>query len=90
MVVAGPHSDVGGSAQAPHTRLQPAQTRRAADGLVIDALADLPEDLDAGIAAMADGKYSAEEWIEDISVEQVVPVFAELRKGRGMKVLVSV
>lgn len=61
-----------------------------AETSIVGALAYLPEDFDAVIAAMADGKYSVEGWVQDITVEQVVNAFGDLRQGRGMKMLVSV
>lgn len=61
-----------------------------AETSMVGALAYLPEDFDAVIAAMAEGKYSAEGWVEEIAVEQVVDAFGALRQGRGMKMLVSV
>lgn len=61
-----------------------------AETSIVGALAYLPEDFDAVIAAMANGKYSVEGWVEEITVEDVVHAFGELRQGRGMKVLVRV
>jgi (R,R)-butanediol dehydrogenase/meso-butanediol dehydrogenase/diacetyl reductase len=52
------------------------------------SLAYLPADFDAVIAAMAEGKYTADGWVDGIEVDGVVAAFGELRKGRGMKVLV--
>ena len=52
------------------------------------SLAYLPEDFDAVIGAMAEGKYTADGWVAEVDVEGVVEAFGELRAGRGMKVLV--
>jgi (R,R)-butanediol dehydrogenase/meso-butanediol dehydrogenase/diacetyl reductase len=57
---------------------------------VVGALAYLPEDFDAVIAAMAEGRYSAEGWVAEIRPGQLVQTFGELRQGRGAKVLVRV
>ncbi|WP_111720170.1 2,3-butanediol dehydrogenase [Homoserinimonas sp. OAct 916] len=56
---------------------------------IVGSLAYLPEDFDAVIAAMAEGKYSAEGWLSEVEVEGVVGAITELRAGRGMKVLVK-
>jgi hypothetical protein len=48
---------------------------------VVGALAYLPEDFDAVIAAMAEGKYSAEGWVTEITADQLVHTFGELRQG---------
>ena len=52
------------------------------------SLAYLPADFDAVIAAMSEGKYTADGWVAEIEVDGVVEAFGELRAGRGMKVLV--
>jgi (R,R)-butanediol dehydrogenase/meso-butanediol dehydrogenase/diacetyl reductase len=57
---------------------------------VVGALAYLPEGFDAVIAAMAEGRYSAEGWVAEITADQLVDTFGELRQGRGTKVLVRV
>ncbi len=57
---------------------------------VVGALAYLPQDFDEVIAAMAQGEYATEGWVEEIDVDQVVDAFGRLRQGLGMKVLVSV
>ena len=57
---------------------------------VVGALAYLPEDFDAVIAAMAEGRYSADGWVAEVAPDQLVHTFGELRQGRGTKVLVRV
>ena len=54
------------------------------------ALAYLPRDFDAVIAAMADGRYETTGWVEEIGVDDLVATFGRLRGGSGMKVLVRV
>ena len=56
---------------------------------ITGALAYLPADFDAVIAAMAAGKYSIDGWVEVIGLEGVVDALTNLRAGRGMKVLVE-
>jgi len=46
-------------------------------------------DFDAVIAAMADGAYDTTGWVQTVGLDAVVDSIAELRAGRGMKVLVS-
>ncbi|RWZ46194.1 2,3-butanediol dehydrogenase [Labedella phragmitis] len=46
-------------------------------------------DFDAVIAAMADGAYDTTGWVTTVGLDAVVDSLAELRAGRGMKVLVS-
>jgi (R,R)-butanediol dehydrogenase/meso-butanediol dehydrogenase/diacetyl reductase len=46
-------------------------------------------DFDAVIAAMADGKYDTTGWVAVVGLDGVIDALAELRAGRGMKVLVS-
>ncbi|MGY1639233.1 2,3-butanediol dehydrogenase [Geodermatophilus sp. SYSU D00742] len=53
-------------------------------------LAYLPRDFDAVIAAMAEGRYDATGWVEEIGVDDVVAAFGRLRGGAGMKILVRV
>lgn len=56
---------------------------------IAGTLGYLPEDFDAVIAAMADGKYTTEGWVSEVPLEGVVDAIHELRAGRGMKMLVS-
>lgn len=56
---------------------------------IAGALAYLQQDFDEVIAAMADGKYSTEGWVDVVGLDGVVDAFAALRQGRGMKVLVE-
>jgi hypothetical protein len=39
---------------------------------------------------MAEGKYSAEGWVAEITADRLVHTFGELRQGRGTKVLIRV
>jgi len=55
---------------------------------ITGTLAHLPPAFDAVIAAMAEGKYSVDGWVTEVSIDDVVEVFAELRAGRRLKVLV--
>ncbi len=57
---------------------------------VMGSLAYLPRDFDAVIAAMAEGRYDATGWVEEIGVDDLVHAFGRLRRGQGMKVLVKV
>ncbi|HET7517317.1 MAG TPA: zinc-binding dehydrogenase [Actinomycetes bacterium] len=57
---------------------------------VVGTLAYLPEDFDAVIAAMAEGRYSTDGWVAEIAPDQLVHTFGELRQGQGTKVLVRV
>jgi (R,R)-butanediol dehydrogenase/meso-butanediol dehydrogenase/diacetyl reductase len=57
---------------------------------VVGTLAYLPEGFDAVIAAMAEGRYSAEGWVAEIRPDQPAQTFGELCQGRGTKVLVRV
>jgi (R,R)-butanediol dehydrogenase/meso-butanediol dehydrogenase/diacetyl reductase len=66
------------------TRLVMAETS------MVGALAYMPQDFDDVIAALAAGKYTAEGWVEDIAVDDVVEAFEALRQGVGMKMLVTV
>jgi (R,R)-butanediol dehydrogenase / meso-butanediol dehydrogenase / diacetyl reductase len=54
------------------------------------ALAYLPRDFDAVIAAMAEGRYDPTGWVDEIGVEDLVDAFGRLRRGDGMKILVRV
>ncbi|MGY1707330.1 2,3-butanediol dehydrogenase [Geodermatophilus sp. SYSU D00697] len=54
------------------------------------ALAYLPRDFDAVIAAMAEGRYDATGWVDEIGVDDLVDAFGRLRRGDGMKILVRV
>jgi (R,R)-butanediol dehydrogenase/meso-butanediol dehydrogenase/diacetyl reductase len=60
-----------------------------AETQMLGTLAYTRADFDAVIAAMAEGKYSTEGWVDDIAVEELATTFAALRAGRGMKVLVK-
>ncbi|SEO49182.1 2,3-butanediol dehydrogenase [Trujillonella endophytica] len=55
---------------------------------LVGSLAYLPEDFDAVIAAMADGRYDATGWVEEVGLDDVERAFADLHAGRRMKVLV--
>ncbi len=56
---------------------------------VTGTLAYLQEDFDAVIDAMADGKYDATGWVDDVPLERVEETIHALRAGRGMKALVT-
>jgi (R,R)-butanediol dehydrogenase/meso-butanediol dehydrogenase/diacetyl reductase len=56
---------------------------------IVGSLAYLPEDFDAVIGAMADGRYDLTGWVAEIALDEVTHALGELRAGRGMKVLVS-
>jgi (R,R)-butanediol dehydrogenase/meso-butanediol dehydrogenase/diacetyl reductase len=60
-----------------------------AETSIIGSLAYMPQDFDAVIQAMSEGKYTAEGWVSEVEVEGVTRSFQELRAGRGMKVLVK-
>jgi (R,R)-butanediol dehydrogenase/meso-butanediol dehydrogenase/diacetyl reductase len=53
------------------------------------SLGYLQKDFDAVIRAMAQGQYTAQGWVADVEIGDVVRAFGELRAGRGMKVLVK-
>lgn len=55
---------------------------------IIGTLAYLQSDFDAVIAAMAAGGYTADGWVDDVAVDDVVGAIESLRAGKGMKVLV--
>jgi len=55
---------------------------------IAGALAYLPEDFDAVIAAMADGAYDTTGWVEEIDLDGVVDAIGALRAGKGAKFLV--
>jgi (R,R)-butanediol dehydrogenase/meso-butanediol dehydrogenase/diacetyl reductase len=59
-----------------------------AETAINGSLAYLPQDFDAVITAMAEGKYTAEGWVAEVEIEGLVGAFGELRAGRGMKVMV--
>ncbi|KAA9394542.1 2,3-butanediol dehydrogenase [Kocuria coralli] len=69
------------------TEIQPTQFVMGETG-ISGTLAYLPEDFDAVIQAMADGKYTSEGWVSEVSLDGVVDAFHALRSGRRMKVLV--
>ena len=54
---------------------------------IVGTLAYLQSDFDAVIAAMAAGGYTADGWVDDVAVDDVVGAIESLRAGRGMKVL---
>ena len=54
------------------------------------ALAYLPEDFDAVIAAMAQGAYNAQGWIQEMPMEDVRQAFETLRNARAVKILIAV
>jgi (R,R)-butanediol dehydrogenase/meso-butanediol dehydrogenase/diacetyl reductase len=53
------------------------------------ALAYLPRDFDAVIAAMAQGHYDTTGWVEEIDIGDLLATFGRLRSGAAMKVLVK-
>lgn len=53
------------------------------------ALGYLQEDFDAVIDAMSKGIYDTTGWVDEIGLEQVNVAIADLRAGKGMKMLVS-
>ncbi|MGV9825538.1 2,3-butanediol dehydrogenase [Gordonia sp. NPDC003429] len=55
---------------------------------IAGALAYLPADFDAVIAAMADGLYDPTGWVTAIGLDDVSDAFATLRAGKGAKFLV--
>lgn len=55
---------------------------------IAGALAYLPEDFDAVIAAMAEGVYDTTGWVEDVPLDGVVDAIHALRGGAGEKILV--
>ncbi|MBQ3359492.1 MAG: 2,3-butanediol dehydrogenase [Microbacterium sp.] len=56
---------------------------------IAGALAYLPEDFDAVIAAMAAGVYDTTGWVKDVPLEGVVDAIHALRGGAGAKILVQ-
>lgn len=56
---------------------------------IAGALAYLPEDFDAVIAAMADGKYNTTGWVQEVPLNGVVDAIHALRGGVGAKILVQ-
>ncbi|MGN7965225.1 2,3-butanediol dehydrogenase [Microbacterium sp. 22179] len=55
---------------------------------IAGALAYLPEDFDAVIAAMAEGVYDTTGWVKDVPLDGVVDAIHALRGGAGAKILV--
>ncbi|MFF7292589.1 2,3-butanediol dehydrogenase [Microbacterium sp. NPDC008134] len=55
---------------------------------IAGALAYLPEDFDAVIAAMAEGVYDTTGWVQDVPLDGVVDAIHALRGGAGAKILV--
>lgn len=56
---------------------------------IVGTLAYLPEDFDEVIEAMAEGKYSAEGWVESIGYEAAPAAIGRLRAGEALKILVG-
>lgn len=56
---------------------------------IAGALAYLPEDFDAVIAAMAEGVYDTTGWVKDVPLDGVVDAIHALRGGAGAKILVQ-
>ncbi|MCK2028484.1 MULTISPECIES: 2,3-butanediol dehydrogenase [Microbacterium] len=56
---------------------------------IAGALAYLPEDFDAVIAAMAAGVYDTTGWVKDVPLDGVVDAIHALRGGAGAKILVQ-
>jgi (R,R)-butanediol dehydrogenase/meso-butanediol dehydrogenase/diacetyl reductase len=56
---------------------------------IAGALAYLPEDFDAVIAAMARGAYDTTGWVQEVQLEGVVDAIHALRGGAGAKILVQ-
>lgn len=56
---------------------------------IAGALAYLPEDFDAVIAAMAVGVYDTTGWVKDVPLDGVVDAIHALRGGAGAKILVQ-
>ncbi|MFJ4252541.1 2,3-butanediol dehydrogenase [Microbacterium sp. NPDC090003] len=56
---------------------------------IAGALAYLPEDFDAVIAAMAAGVYDTTGWVQDVPLDGVVDAIHALRGGAGAKILVQ-
>jgi (R,R)-butanediol dehydrogenase / meso-butanediol dehydrogenase / diacetyl reductase len=48
-----------------------------------------PEDLDAVIAAMAEGRYDLDGWVTEVPLEAVEGALRDLRSGRGITILVT-
>lgn len=55
---------------------------------IVGALAYLPEDFDAVIAAMSRGLYDTTGWVQQVPLEGVVDAIHALRGGAGAKILV--
>jgi (R,R)-butanediol dehydrogenase/meso-butanediol dehydrogenase/diacetyl reductase len=56
---------------------------------IAGALAYLPKDFDAVIAAMAAGVYDTTGWVKDVPLDGVVDAIHALRGGAGAKILVQ-
>ncbi|MFK0401096.1 2,3-butanediol dehydrogenase [Microbacterium sp. NPDC090225] len=56
---------------------------------IAGALAYLPEDFDAVIAAMAEGVYDTTGWVKQVPLDGVVDAIHALRGGAGTKILVQ-
>ncbi|WP_243229659.1 2,3-butanediol dehydrogenase [Microbacterium sp. CIAB417] len=56
---------------------------------IAGALAYLPEDFDAVIAAMAAGVYDTTGWVQEVPLDGVVDAIHALRGGAGAKILVQ-
>lgn len=54
------------------------------------AMAHLPSDFDAVIAAMAAGLYDPTGWVDDIGLDETVAALGRLRNGSAVKTLVHV
>jgi (R,R)-butanediol dehydrogenase / meso-butanediol dehydrogenase / diacetyl reductase len=59
-----------------------------AENTMVGSIAYRPEDFDAVIQAMAEGKYNFEGWVTEVPLREVDDALRDLRSGRGIKVLV--
>lgn len=59
-----------------------------AENIIIGSIAYRPQDFDAVIKAMAEGRYDIEGWVSEVPLEGVGDALRELRAGRHTKVLV--
>lgn len=56
---------------------------------VLGALAYLPQDFDEVLAAMSEGKFNPESWVDLIGMDEIVNSMQEMHAGRGMKYMVN-
>ncbi|CAN5281164.1 2,3-butanediol dehydrogenase [soil metagenome] len=57
--------------------------------LITGVLAHLPAAFDSVIDAMSRGLYSTDGWVTEVSIDETVDAFEDLRAGRKMKVLIK-